>query len=77
MHRYYTSVCNLYYGKHSKKLVNQNCKVVIQNKKPPSDNRRRLSYVPCLDLAYQLGLEQRKSLQYSINELASNYKKSI
>lgn len=60
-----------------KKLVNQNCKVVIQNKKPPSDNRRRLSYVPCLDLAYQLGLEQRKSLKYSINELAQNYKKSI
>ena len=48
---------------------------MIQNKKPPSDNRRRLSYVPCLDLAYQLGLEQRKSLKYSINELAQNYKK--
>lgn len=60
-----------------KRLVNQNCEVVIQNKNPPIDNRRRLSYVPCLDLAYDLGLEQRKSLEYSINELAQNHKEKL
>ena len=31
MHRYYTRVCNFYYGKHSKKLVNQN-KTISLNK---------------------------------------------
>ncbi len=60
-----------------KKLVNQNCKILVQNKKPPKDNRRRLSYVPCLNLAYKLGLEQTKSLEYSINELAQTYKHRV
>ena len=31
MPRYYTRVCNFYYGKHSKKLVNQN-KTISLNK---------------------------------------------
>ena len=31
MHRYYTRVCNFYYGKHSKNLVNQN-KTISLNK---------------------------------------------
>ena len=31
MQRYYTRVCNFYYGKHSKNLVNQN-KTISLNK---------------------------------------------
>ena len=51
-------------------LLNSSNKIIVKNENPPIDNQRRFKYLPCLDLAYEIGLNNRKTLEDGVNELA-------
>ena len=67
------SILNL--AKKIKSLLNPTADIIIENKKLPKDNARRINYVPNLKRAYELGLSQKINLEESIICLSEYIKK--